>query len=105
MIKGEYISNKMCFPRIAVTDDERENELRTDENFRQRFQPEHHHHKSVLEQLPIDMVKSFVISDELHLFHLGIMKRYYKFIDLHKKHETELMFKHIFIKIASDVDW
>lgn len=77
MTQGVYCRTlrKMSFPRIAVTEDERQKELRTDENFRNRYQPEHHHIKSILEELPIDMVKQFPTSDALHLFDLGIMKR------------------------------
>lgn len=65
----------MCFPRIAVTEDERQREIRSDETFRNRYQPNHHKERSILEDLPIDMVKAFPISDSLHLFDLGITKR------------------------------
>lgn len=77
MAQGVYWQklHKMSFPRIAVTENERQKELRTDANFRNRYQPEHHHLKSILEELPIDMIKSFPTSDALHLFDLGIMKR------------------------------
>lgn len=66
---------KVCFPRIPATVEERQEELRTDQSFRSRLQPRHHHGKSLLEELPIDMVKSFPIADALHLFDQGIMKR------------------------------
>lgn len=66
----------MAFPRIAVTERERNTELRTDEQFRRRFQPQHHKGYSILEELPIDMVRSFVTSEPLHLFDLGIGRRY-----------------------------
>lgn len=77
MAQGVYFRTlrKMSFPRVAITDDERKKELRTDAGFRNRYQPEHHHTTSILEQLPIDMIKSFPTSDALHLFDLGIMKR------------------------------
>lgn len=65
----------MSFHRIAVTDAERNRELRTNENFRSRLQPEHHLQQSCLEDLPIDMIKQFPVSDSLHLIDLGIMKR------------------------------
>lgn len=58
----------MTFPRINA-------ELRTDTNFRNRSQSEHHKLKSIMEDLPIDMVRSFPTSDPLHLFELGIMKK------------------------------
>lgn len=75
MTQGLYSAHKMSFPRIATTNDERKRELRTDENFRNRYQPEDHHERSILEDLPIDMTKMFPVSDSLHLFHLGITKR------------------------------
>lgn len=77
MAKGVYSHQfrKMTFPRIAETDHERERELRTDDLFRRRFQPEHHQLRSLLEDLPIDMIRDFPVSDELHLLNLGIIKR------------------------------
>lgn len=68
--------NRICFPRIAVTTRERERELRTDANFRNRYQPEHHRYYSALEELPIDMIRDIPTSDSLHLLHLGVMKRF-----------------------------
>lgn len=74
----------MSFHRIVTTEAERINELRTDERFRNQFQREHHNGQSILECLPIDMVKQFVVSDSLHLFDLGLMKRYpYRYIQLY----------------------
>lgn len=43
--------------------------------FRQREQPEHHKETSLFEELNIDMVSSFSVSDSLHLLDLGVMKR------------------------------
>lgn len=68
-------AHHMGYPRIVTNDIERQRELRTNENFRNRFQPQHHLATSVLEMLPIDMVKAFSVSDDLHLLHLGMMKR------------------------------
>lgn len=67
----------MSFHRVATTEDERKNELRTDEQFRGRYQPSHHHERSILEELPINMIQAFPVSDALHLLDLGITKRYY----------------------------
>lgn len=50
-------------------------ELRTDESFRQRIYPNHHKEWSVIERLQIDMIRDFITSDPLHLFHLGVMKK------------------------------
>lgn len=78
MMQGEYFrsAHRMSFHRVVATEAERTTELRTDDRFRNRFQPEHHTGDSILENLPIDMVKSFVVSDSLHLLDLGLMKRY-----------------------------
>lgn len=78
MVQGVWsrAKSKMCYPRIAVTEHEREVELRTDERFRIRYQQEHHQEHSNLENLPIDMVRAFPTSDSLHLLDLGLMKRY-----------------------------
>lgn len=75
MAEGKYLKRKMCFPRIAETDVERANELRTNDRFRARFQPGHHKEFSILENLPIDMISGFPTSDALHLLDLGITKR------------------------------
>lgn len=56
---------------------------RTDDDFRNKRDAEHHKVngltreflRSPLEDLPIDMVKDFVIADDLHLLHHGIVKR------------------------------
>lgn len=78
MAEGVYSrpKRKMCFPRIAISDMERETELRTDERFRNRYQPQHHVAYSILENLQIDIVRAFPTSDALHLLDLGVMKRY-----------------------------
>lgn len=78
MLGGTFYSSvrHMSFPRIITSDLERQTELRTNENFRNRSQPAHHLAKSELEALPIDMVKDFTTSDSLHLLDLGVMKRY-----------------------------
>lgn len=48
---------------------------RTDTDFRNRSIPQHHKEISILEELPINMVDDFVTSDDLHLLHLGVMKK------------------------------
>lgn len=62
-----------------------ENEMRTDDQFRNRIQPIHHKEKSILEDLTnidgtplIDMIKQFPTSDPLHLLEEGVMKRVLK---------------------------
>lgn len=61
----------MSYNKIPETN----NELRTNDQFRNRSQVEHHRELSSLELLPIDMVRDFVTSDSLHLLDLGIVKR------------------------------
>lgn len=67
--EGDYISNRVCFPSTKNI------QLRTDCEFRQRVQEEHHLGTSLLEQIPqLDMVKSFPL-DYMHLICLGVMKK------------------------------
>lgn len=71
-------------------------------SFRNRTQPGHHQSDSILEELPIDMVKSFPVSDALHLFDLGIMKRYYDVppnyvISLHSKIRIVFLHTEVYI--------
>lgn len=75
LIKGTYYNatHRMSFPRI-------DEDLRTDYNFRnpqEGNEAEINHHKeySLFEELPIDMIACFPVSDPLHLLHLGIMKK------------------------------
>lgn len=64
---GEFDTDRghMSFPRIDMP-------VRTDASFRNRDDPDHHKMDSVIEKLPIDMVKDFVIVDSLHLLDLGL---------------------------------
>lgn len=65
-VTGVYSKHTMSYEDLGA-------DLRTDKNFRDREQPEHHHEDSVLEYLDIDMIKSFSIADSLHLLELGIL--------------------------------
>ena len=47
--------------------------LRSDETFRSHTDIEYHRHVTILEQLPIDMIRDFPI-DPMHLLYLGVMK-------------------------------
>lgn len=64
--EGEGLVGKTIFPDIDC-------ELRTDENFRQRVDYEHHLDTSPLEQV-VGMVSQFVL-DYMHLVCLGVMKK------------------------------
>lgn len=68
-VKGEKIkSSGMSFPNLDAP-------LRTNETFRQKTQRPHHKYDSPFEELDIDMVKTFTISDPLHLLHQGVTKK------------------------------
>lgn len=74
LVEGKILEKRMCFPLIGV-------ELRTDANFRQPNEnnpAEKNHIKkhSILTELPVDLVKSFIIADSLHFLELGNMKKY-----------------------------
>lgn len=65
------ISNSVTFPRTNCPE-------RTDALFRQRMYGSHHHESgnSPLIRIPdLDMVEQFPVADELHLLHLGVMKK------------------------------
>lgn len=68
--KFDNAGHHMSFPKINSP-------LRTDEGFRLRLDEDHHSSEtSPLEEIEgIDMIKDFIVADELHLLHLGIMKK------------------------------
>lgn len=63
----------------------------------------HHREDSNLEMLPIDMVDDFIVAKDLHLLHLGIMKKMiliwkegrcnfqYKWVDSHIANLNEML--------------
>lgn len=67
--KGSYMDNKIVFPNVNDT-------LRSNESFRTRSQPEHHHqlHEIQLEKLNINIVDQIVI-DGMHAIYLGVVKQ------------------------------
>lgn len=67
---GEYShkERRMTFPRFDCP-------RRTNTSFRNRHDPIHHKEYSPIEELPMDLVRDFPVSDSLHLLHLGIMKK------------------------------
>lgn len=67
--KFSKISNTMTFPQM-------QSPPRTDDGFRARNDPAHHHTVSPFVDLPIDMVQDFPVCDALHLLHVGLMKRF-----------------------------
>lgn len=72
LTKGEYIG-RTCFPEVNCA-------LRTDENFRNRYQNEHHigDIPSILETIPqLKMVDGFPL-DYMHLVCLGVVKKLIK---------------------------
>lgn len=62
------MDSRLVFPYITPAD-------RTDESFRSREDPDHHTKDSILETvIGLDMVRSFPV-DEMHIVHLGVMKK------------------------------
>lgn len=51
-------------------------EPRTDQSFRNKDDPLHHKVTTPLLDVPMDLVLDFPVGDALHLFHLGLMKRF-----------------------------
>lgn len=66
--KKSHISNTVVFGKTKQP-------ARTDEMFRANGYPGHVKNETPLMQLPIDMIKDFVVADPLHLLELGVMKR------------------------------
>lgn len=64
-VAGKSIKHRMSFTNLNAV-------RRTDEMFRNREQPEHHHYYSVIEELEFDMIGAFSIADVLHLIELGM---------------------------------
>ena len=69
--EGEYIEGKVTFPLTTAT-------LRTDQEFRDMIDEEHHHGPSPLTSLGIGMVTNFVF-DYMHLVCLGVVRRLLSF--------------------------
>ena len=70
-VKGNYKKN-MFYTELN-------SKLRTDESYRLREQIEHHKpERSLLEQLPINMVDDMLL-DPMHVVYLGVMKKLIKF--------------------------
>lgn len=65
--EGEYYNHKMVFLQENAR-------LRTNNNFRNRENEEHHVTVSPFEYLPIDMINSFPL-DYMHVICLGVMKK------------------------------
>lgn len=77
MVTGKRMQNRMTYPPNGA-------EPRTDANFRQpnANNPAEFLHikmRSILQKLPIDMVKLFIVADPLHLLELVNMKKYEQF--------------------------
>lgn len=64
VVQGEYCQSRVCFPNLTA-------ERRTDASFRSKMQQRHHTGHSILEELPMDMVKHVPL-DYMHLVCLGV---------------------------------
>lgn len=62
---GDYIDDRMVFLDLEAN-------LRNDHDYRNRVYQDYHHHESVLELLPIDMINAFPL-DYLHCVLLGVV--------------------------------
>lgn len=69
-VEGDWshLSNATIFPKFDAP-------KRTDEGFRVKLYPDHVVKDTPLLELPIDMIKQFVIGDQLHLIDLGVTKK------------------------------
>lgn len=67
MQEGEYISHRMIFPNLNA-------ELRTDKNFVERKNDDHHNGTSIFEEVNLGMVSQFPL-DYMHLVCLGVVKK------------------------------
>ncbi|EFN86510.1 hypothetical protein EAI_06962, partial [Harpegnathos saltator] len=66
--KGKYIKGRVCYLKINCV-------KRTDENFHNRTQPDHHIGNSILERIPlIDMISSFPL-EYMHLVCLDVINK------------------------------
>lgn len=65
--EGEYVEGKVTFPSTTAC-------LRTDDDFRQMIDDEHHHGPSPLTALGFGMVSGFVL-DYMHLVCQGVVRR------------------------------
>lgn len=72
LVEGEYFTScgHVCLKDMNSV-------ARTDRSFRNKEQEEHHKFVTIIEELPIDIIKCFPL-DYLHLILLGIMKRLLK---------------------------
>lgn len=67
--EGSYFNDRICFPQTSNL------RLRTDSDFRQKIQQDHHIETSIIENIPgVNMVKSFPL-DYMHLVCLGVVKK------------------------------
>lgn len=68
MAPGEYVHNRVCFSDLDAP-------LRTDQNFTERLQPQHHHFKSLLEEeLELPCISQSPL-DGMHLVYACSVRR------------------------------
>lgn len=71
-VEGQFILRREVFLNMDAP-------LRTDNSFRDRTNPLHHTGDPTLEQIPTGMVSQFRL-DGMHLLHLGVSKRWLRFL-------------------------
>lgn len=70
-VEGKFFNKRMFYEHCNAT-------LRTDLNFRNQLQDDHHKHSTPLDRLPIDLIKDIPL-DYMHLILLGVQKKIFKF--------------------------
>lgn len=81
----------MSYPRFTCN-------RRTDSQFRTKEDNEHHIKDTPLLALPIDMIDSFIVSDDLHLLYQGITKKCLQYWVNGQKGKTQVKLR------ATDID-
>lgn len=71
MVEGEWDKKgkHMSYPRFDCR-------RRTDSDFRNQIDEDHHCENTPLTLLSIDMIKDFIVADSLHLIDLGKLKQF-----------------------------
>lgn len=67
--KNSHISKIIVFTNINANN-------RTNDSFRTKIDPAHHKGETPLTDLQIDMILDFPVGDELHLLHLGLIRKF-----------------------------
>lgn len=68
-VEGNFVNNRVCFSQIDNL------RLRNDQDFREKFDEDHHSGVSLIESIPnFNLVKNIPL-DPMHLIYLGVMRK------------------------------